>query len=257
MAPTTLRVHQDDPNVQENFGILINHIQPSSTASASQSVTSFTQSVKKPDEDYLWKFWEGVFDVVQQIPHSDPAQDKLVAFLRELTLTPETGDRIWEEARIWTDLPLLGPSIRHSLDRDILVAEQVSFHALVARLLHAGISPGSELTALWMLRDALEKDGDDIDRALKIAAVYIEYAGATLVQTLKLQPEPQLDETEQRMTKGGELWKGKSGLTADRWKFWGKRFREQAEKATEQEAQESALHAARLIEVWTETRLSE
>jgi hypothetical protein len=128
----------------------------------------------------------------------------------------------------------------------------------VARLLHAGISPGSETTAIWMLRAALEQptgNGGDFDRDLMTAAVYIEYAGATLVQTLALRPEPQLDETQQRMLKGGELWKGKSGLTPERWAFWGKQFRELAGNATGEEAKELAVHAARLIEVWSQTQL--
>ncbi|KAI1753022.1 hypothetical protein F4782DRAFT_529747 [Xylaria castorea] len=261
MSAITLRQCKEDPDRKDIFGILNDQLQPGTTVPLSQSATSFTQSVKKTDEDFFWGFWSAIFDIAQQIPYDNPAQDKLVAFVRELTLVPETGDKVWE-ARVWTDLPLLGPAIREHLNQRVAEAAQVSFHAVVARLLQAGVSPGSETTAIWMLRDALEQDaastgeGGDVDRALKTAAVYIEYAGATLVQKLALQPEPQLDETQQRMLKGGELWEGKSGLTVDRWKFWGKRFREQAENATGQEAKDLAVHAARLIEVWTQTRLS-
>lgn len=116
-----------------------------------------------------------------------------------------------------------------------------------------------------MLRDALEQPqpgkgkGKDAssDRDLMIAAMYIEYAGATLVQTLALQPGPRLDESQRRILRGGELWAGESGLTAARWAFWGRRFRERAgEQATGQEAKDLALHAARLIEVWAQTRLA-
>ncbi|KAI0854774.1 hypothetical protein F4860DRAFT_507974 [Xylaria cubensis] len=262
MSAITLRQCEEDPNRKDIFGILNKQLQPGNTVPVSQAATSFTQSVKKPDEKFFWGFWNDIFDVAQQITYSNPAQDKLVQFVRELTLVPETGDKVWE-ARVWTDLPILGAAIREQLNREVAEDAQISFHAFVARLLQAGISPGSETTAIWMLRDALEqnvtstgKGGDDIDRTLKTAAVYIEYAGATLVQKLALQPEPQLDETQQRMLKGGELWKGKSGLTMDRWKFWGKRFREQAENATGQETKDLALHAAKLIEVWTQTRLS-
>jgi len=179
---------------------------------------------------------------------------------------------------VWTDLPLLGAAIREYLDPPASAANDptttkawVSFHAFVARLLHAGVSPGSETTAIWMLRAALEEEENDdnksgsnsntFDRSLMQAAVHIEYAGATLVQKLVLlqqQPSepPQLDETQKRMTKGGALWKGESGLTADRWRFWGKRFREQAGKAAAgEETKELAVHAARLIEVWSQTQL--
>ncbi|KAI0555744.1 hypothetical protein F4679DRAFT_3629 [Xylaria curta] len=261
MSSITLRQCEGDLDRKDIFGILNSQLQPDTTVPVSQAATSFTQSVKKPEEDFFWGFWNNIFEIAQQIPYSNPAQDKLVQFVRELTLVPETGDKVWE-ARVWTDLPLLGAAIREQLNREVAEDAQISFHAFVARLLQAGISPGSETTAIWMLRDALEQNaaptgkGGDIDRALKTAAMYIEYAGATLAQKLALQPEPQLDETQQRMLKGGELWKGKSGLTVDRWKFWGKRFREQAEKAKGKEAKDLALHAARLIEVWTQTQLS-
>jgi hypothetical protein len=166
-------------------------------------------------------------------------------------------------------LPLLSAAIREHLDVTASAADDpaatragVSFHAFVARLFHAGVSPGSETTAIWILRDALEENddadtGSNADGELMQAAMYIEYAGASLVRQLSLQPKPpQLDETEKRMTKGGPLWKGESGLSTERWRFWGKRFREQASKpATSEEAKELALHAARLIEVWSQTQL--
>ncbi|KAI1425631.1 hypothetical protein F5Y12DRAFT_746869 [Xylaria sp. FL1777] len=265
MSAITLRQVQEDPDRKDIFGVLNKYIQPESATSASQAASSFAQNTKTPNEGFFWGFWGDVFDVAQQIPHSNPAQDKLVSFVRELTLVPETGDKVWE-ARVWTDLPLLGAAIREHLDVVASDARGVSFHAFVARLLHAGVSPGSETTAIWMLRDALEQEvkstGDaaaagEFDRALATAAVYIEYAGATLVQKLALQPEPRLDEAQRRSLRGGELWRGESGLTADRWAFWGTRFRELGDKATTSaETRELAVHAARLIEVWAQTRLS-
>ncbi|KAH8166418.1 hypothetical protein CIB48_g1821 [Xylaria polymorpha] len=236
MSAIKLRQVEEDPNREDIFKILHNHLQPGNTVCISQSAILFTQSVKRLDEDFFWGFWDDIFSIAEQIPHSHHGQDTLVAFMRELTLVPETGEKIWE-ARAWTDLPLLGAAIREHLSRELAVDERVSFHAFVARLLHAGIS-------------------QDIDRDLMTAAVYIEYAGATLVQKLALQPEPRLDEAQQRMLKGGGLWKGQSGLTVDRWTFWGDRFSKLAEKATRQEAKDLAGHAARLIEVWTQTLLS-
>ncbi|KAI0971010.1 hypothetical protein F4678DRAFT_435371 [Xylaria arbuscula] len=264
MPAITLRQVQKDPNRKDIFGILNDYIQPGSTTTVSQAATSSTQSVKTPDEGFFWEFWDSIFDVAQQIPHSDPAQDKLALFVRELTLVPETGDQVWER-RVWTDLPLLGPSAREHLEGITADAAGVSFHAFIARLLHAGVSPWSETNAIWMLRRALEeekaesyRDSGEFDHDLATAAVYIEYAGATLVQKLALRPEPQLDEAERRSLRGGELWdKDASGLTADRWAFWGKRFRELGgDKARGAETKELALHAARLIEVWAQTRLS-
>ncbi|KAI0406963.1 hypothetical protein F4802DRAFT_555159 [Xylaria palmicola] len=258
MPAITLQQIQDDPGRKDLFGILNGYIQPESATPASKAAASFTHSVQATDEDFFRGFWADVFSVAEQIPHDSPAQDKLAALVRELTLVPETGDTVWE-ARVWTDLPLLGASIRDHLDRVPATGARVSFHALVARLLHAGVSPGSETTAVWMLRDALEQDGaagPGADLALMTAAVYVEYAGATLAQTLALRPAPALDDAQRRLLRGGALWKDKSGLTVDRWRFWGQRFRARAASATAPEARGLALHAARLIEVWTETRLS-
>ncbi|KAI8634297.1 hypothetical protein F5Y19DRAFT_207833 [Xylariaceae sp. FL1651] len=275
MSSITLQQVQEDPKRKDIFGILNDYIQPDSSTPASQAASSYSQSVKPQDEGFFWDFWDQIFSVAEQLPHDNPAQDKLVAFLRELTLVPGTGDKVWG-ARVWTDLPLLGAAIREHLDQPSPPSNEddeqsahnneawISFHAFVARLLHAGISPGSETTAIWMLRAALEQqdakptdgNGRAFDRDLATAAVYIEYAGATLVQALALQPEPQLDEAQQRALKGGALWKGKSGLTAERWAFWGRRFRDQAESATGRDAKALAGHAARLIEVWGTTRLS-
>ncbi|KAI1825205.1 hypothetical protein F4861DRAFT_210208 [Xylaria intraflava] len=257
---TTIMLRQvlEDPTRSDLFSILNEYIRPESATTAPKAAALFAKSVKAEGESFFWRFWRSIFDVAEQIPHDNPAQDKLVAFLRDLKLVPETGEKVWE-AVVWTELPLLGPSIREHIDMPAGINESISFHAFVARLLHAGVSPGSETTGIWMLRAALEEDVkpvSELDRALMIAAVYIEYAGATLVQELVLRPEPQLDATQQRVLRGGNLWTGGTGLTVDRWNFWGTRFRELGAGADSQEAKDLALHAARLIEVWSRTQLS-
>ncbi|KAI0147713.1 hypothetical protein GGR57DRAFT_475667 [Xylariaceae sp. FL1272] len=254
MSPITLQQTGKNPKL---FEILNTCIQSDSASSTITAAKSFSDSVDANSEDFFWDFWSDVFNVAEQIPHHHSAHDKLVAFLRELTLQPEKSDKVWD-TRVWTDLPLLGAAIRQHLDKPYSSTQAcLSFHSLVARLLHAGISPGSETTAIWMLRAALEqeKPGDDSDRDLMVAAMYIEYAGATLVQSLCLDPKPQLDETQQRMLKGGDLWKGESGLTVERWTFWGQRFARLGNDTTG-EAKDAALHAAGLIDMWNTTRLN-
>ncbi|KAI1438561.1 hypothetical protein GGR50DRAFT_691095 [Xylaria sp. CBS 124048] len=260
-ATITLRQVQADPTRNDIFGLLDKYLRPESTMTGLQAAVLFAQGVDGPDEAFFWGFWNNIFDVAQQIPHDNPAQDKLVTFLRELTLVPDTGNTVWE-VRVWTDLPLLGAAIREHLSKPAETYESVSFHAFVARLLHAGLSPGSEITAIWILREALEQNVEpavdsDSDRDLMKAAVYIEYAGATLVQTLALRPEPHLDEALRRSLRGGERWgRGVAGLTVDRWNFWGTRFRELGGNAGKLEARDLTQHAARLIEMWSGTRLS-
>ncbi|KAI1817160.1 hypothetical protein GGS20DRAFT_103048 [Poronia punctata] len=256
MSSITLSQIQENPTRKDIFGILNQYINNNNNnnnntiTSASEAAKTLSQTVQSPDEGFFWGFWRDVFSIAEQIvPHHHPALDKLVLFVRELTLSDDD---------VWTQLPILSASIREHLDASSSTATtKVSFHAFVARLLHAGVSSVHYITALWMLRAALESDDgphpDDTD--LMIAAVYIEYAGATLIQTIALRPEPELDDTERRLTKGGKLWEGKSGLTADRWAFWGKRFGERAEKTESEEAKRLAERAARLIEIWSEHRL--
>ncbi|KAI1170577.1 hypothetical protein F4777DRAFT_583773 [Nemania sp. FL0916] len=273
MSAITLQQIKDDPNRKDIFGVLNEYIQPDSTTSASQAASAFTQSVESTDEGFFWDFWYDVFAAAEQIPHAHAAQDKLATFVRELTLMPETSDKVWG-SRVWTDLPLLGACIREHMDRPFeSVSAHVSFHAFVARLLHAGVSPWSETTAIWMLREALETERGEpsrevrniknLDEDLAVAAMYIEYAGATLVQSLVLRPAPQPDDEAQRRSQsGGKLWgggvdgdKSKTGLKPDRWTFWGQRFRALGDETKDKEVKELALHAAKLIEVWTQTRL--
>ncbi|TGJ78853.1 hypothetical protein E0Z10_g9911 [Xylaria hypoxylon] len=260
MAAITLQQIQEDPDRKDIFGILNEYIQPESTTSAGQATFAFVESVKVADEKFFWAFWDDIFNVAEQIPHDNAAQDKLAAFIRELRLGPETGEKVWD-ARVWIDLPILSAAIREHLDQVDVGDARISFHAFLARLFHAGVTPATETTAIWILRDALEKEvkpADDesaFDNDLAIAAMYIEYAGATLVRKLALNPNPVLNNDFRRLLRGGELWEG-SGLTVDRWTFWGKRFEELADTATSEETKELALHAAQLIVAWFETQLS-
>jgi len=96
MPAITLKQVQEDPNRDDIFGVLNKYIQPDSAISASQAASTFSQSVKAQGEDFFWKFWKDVFSVAQQIPHDNPALDKLTLFVRELTLVPETDDKVWE-----------------------------------------------------------------------------------------------------------------------------------------------------------------
>lgn len=113
---------------------------------------------------------------------------------------------------------------------------------------------------IWMLREALEEEKNPpksraLDRDLMTAAMYIEYSGPVLVEALAGNPEPELSDDLRRMLKGGSLFQGGPGLRLERWLFWMKRFREEAQKTSTEEAKDMALRAARLIQVWYETRL--
>lgn len=96
MSAVKLQQIQEDPDRKDVFGVLNKCIQPDSATPVSKAAASFAQDVKAQDEKFFWGFWNDVFSVAEQIPHDNPAQDKLAVFVRELTLTPETGDTVWE-----------------------------------------------------------------------------------------------------------------------------------------------------------------
>ncbi|CAJ2511852.1 Uu.00g074770.m01.CDS01 [Anthostomella pinea] len=258
---------------EDLFNTLNEYLQPQSSTTAS-SVASAVANLpvdknditRTWDEGFFWGFWSDVISVAEQIPHNHPAQDKLVAFLKELSSLPDTGVKVWD-ARVWADLPLMGAAFREHLNGSRVSGDAetqaemdrawVSFHAFEARVINAGLSQ-SETFAIWMLRAGLEEDqanSKTFDRDLMTAAVYIEYAGPTLLDRLAKSPEPRLGEQDQRMLKGGSLFSGKSGLTRERWMFWIDRFRELAEKTTDGEVKQLALHAADLIEEGSKQRL--
>lgn len=112
---------------------------------------------------------------------------------------------------------------------------------------------------IWMLREALEESypakSATLDRTLTTAAMYIEYAGPVLIETLAANPEPELSDEFRRILMGGSLFSGEPGLRPERWAFWIKRFNEEAENTGSEEAKETALRAARLMQVWSEKRL--
>lgn len=51
---------------------------------------------KKLDDGFFFSLWKDVIRVAEQIPHDHPAMDKLVKFMRELTLLPDTGLQVWD-----------------------------------------------------------------------------------------------------------------------------------------------------------------
>lgn len=111
-----------------------------------------------------------------------------------------------------------------------------------------------------MLRDALEEDTSAkapnvLDRDLITAAMYIEYAGPILAESIIRTPDPTISKEDERLLRGGSMYSGKAGLRSDRWLFWLKRFREEAEKAKSDEAKALALRSSRLMEIWVERRL--
>ncbi|KAI1206191.1 uncharacterized protein F4807DRAFT_463956 [Annulohypoxylon truncatum] len=252
------------------FNIFTDYLQPESCTTAAQVATRISLLAPPTnDGNKLWEFldylWSSICKFAEQIPHDNIAQDKLVDAILELMLLPDTGIDIWC-MHMWEDLPLLYAAFSEHINlfkysdfENIqleLDKEWIRFYAFGARLTAADVF--SHTLPIAMVSKALEGrkkpcSSRKLNRDLSTAAVCIDYAGLVLVEELASNPHPVPDDDNE--IEGGPLFKGKPGLTLERWLFWEKRFPEEAEKATTSEAKELALRAARSMKIWRETRL--
>ncbi|XXG96908.1 hypothetical protein Hte_003199 [Hypoxylon texense] len=271
------RGYDGDVLIQEDvFDILNAYLQPGSSVSAAQTAAAISRLAPEPsegqpmievDDGFFFGLWENLIWVAEQIPHDHPAQDKLVRAVRELTLLPKPGTTVWESS-LWADLPVLSLVFREYLNGPDQSASDegqaqinqawVRFHAFSARLMGAGVVHFMN-QPVWMLREALEErhpaESTTLARVLTTAAMYIEYAGPVLVESLAADPEPELSDESRRVLRGGSLFRGEPGLRPERWAFWIKRFNEEAQNTSSEEAKEASIRAARLMQVWSEKRL--
>lgn len=164
----------------------------------------------------------------------------------------------------WKELPLLGAEFRDQINGPESVDDEteqanitsawINFHAFAARLNGKGVTDWWDIP-LWMLRQGLEEDLSATpklhDCHIMTAAQIIEHSGAIMFATKVLPSEP-LDDTDKRMFAAGSLFKGEAGYTPERWTFWSRRLREEAEKCSSDEVKNTALRAARMMEIWLE-----
>ncbi|OTA80958.1 hypothetical protein M434DRAFT_85860 [Hypoxylon sp. CO27-5] len=257
------------------LNIFKDYLQSKSSVSAEQVAIDISRLAPDPngdepplDDRFFFELWENIIGIAEQIPYDHPALDKLVKVMRELTLLPDTGIKVWE-GRVWTDLPVLGAVFRehlngsrHSDDEEEqakINQAWIRFHAFSAKLIGAGVIHFTN-QLVWMLRRALEEETNPpkssaIDRDLLTAIMYIEFSGPIVIEKMAVNPDPVLSDEHRRILKGGTLYKGEPGLRLERWLFWTERFKELAEKTKTEDAKKAALRIARLMEVWTHERL--
>jgi hypothetical protein len=183
--------------------------------------------------------------------------------------------------RVWTDLPLLGAAVReawigktsyilivHSLNTRELTGycfviepsprddtyepfeHWVNFNAFAARLLESGLTKWWHF-GVWSLRDALEEEKprskDLWEYRIRAAAQWIEQSRNILFRSLSTA-----DLTERKLNHmaNGPLYKGRSGLSQERWKFWETKFSELAELEVSEEVKAIAIRAAKqMVEI--------
>lgn len=73
-------------------------------AQAAQAVSKLAPTPKDGskslDDGFFFSLWKDVIRIAEQIPHDHPAMDKLVKFMRELTLLPDTGLQVWDVSAV-------------------------------------------------------------------------------------------------------------------------------------------------------------
>ncbi|KAH8881855.1 hypothetical protein GQ53DRAFT_754016 [Thozetella sp. PMI_491] len=208
---------------------------------------------QKSGESFLWWFWDLYHDLARQVPHDSPEQEKFVAVIKSLHDLPSEVIELdnWGVLQLWSDLPLLSPTLREKWDDDPRPPEGadrkqrfLNLQTYAARIAGLGLCH-FEAFAIWALTDALEGEMTPIRGApdeinldptavgdlpfkVSLAAAWIAHAGSVLYGR----------DEEIRGTQGGPLWRlpkkeamrqgrkyrGTQGLCPERWELWKSRF---------------------------------
>ncbi|KAJ6188457.1 Protein of unknown function DUF3632 [Penicillium mononematosum] len=243
-APLNLRLASldcDDPWIieQKYFTILHDCLQPTSEISAAEAAAAINEltpmnreakgeNAEHP-ESWCLEFWGTINEIVKQIPHDHPSQDKMVEIMKELKVLPGVEVHFSETAttRIWTDLPCLmevwsEAYITPSPKDDACVFEKwINWQAFSARVLQARLADWFHLTT-WSFRDALEEEPLEekelLECRIRAAAQWIEHSRDIIFHFLDKLPDL-------RDLRPGPLYVSKGGLCRERWDFWEARFR--------------------------------
>jgi hypothetical protein len=127
----------------------------------------------------------------------------------------------------YNDAPVPGVSF------DIEVTAWTNMNSFYALLTGKGMFDLSQYFAIWATRQALETSQKDDEESTAVqkyetyvpaAAVWVFGAFRTLFEKEKdLTPE---NDNGGDPARGGDLWKGKSEFSKERWYFWRERFAE-------------------------------
>ncbi|OJJ46433.1 hypothetical protein ASPZODRAFT_142250 [Penicilliopsis zonata CBS 506.65] len=275
-------LEDDDPWIveQKNFAIRKDFLQPDSyisPADAAFQINELTpmkreaqgeEDVEHP-ESYMWEIWGFFIEISKQIPHDHPSQDKLVSLIKELTLLPSVEVEIWgpsdcvlqKKLRVWADLPLMGAAWTEAWDEpsdydDSYEAfkQGINWHAFSARLLQSGLTRWF-MYAVRIFRLASEEEPyrkkDTWEYRICAAAQWIEHSRQAIFQ--KLDSEFSTKELNQMAE--GPLYKGKEGMSHERWDFWEAEFRAFGGERAGEVSEETASIYRKAAQQMTETGL--
>ncbi|KAI0908523.1 hypothetical protein F4823DRAFT_598417 [Ustulina deusta] len=239
-------------------------------------------------EGQLWELWYAVLHAAKRIPWTDETQqNKLLDLVKAFKArpdppppspmtTPLRRNWIWESGTLWSNLSLLGPSVRESWNDACgygsgwTNTEQhawTNVNAFVARLT-ASETTDFDSYAVWALSGALE---DEIQHSslhhdtsgptqlgllLTVASAWIQIAGKHLYERHFDEEESgQVGFEVDLATRGTLPWTqsiDKPSFCTARWNFWRRRFVQEARnEELSERVRELAAKSAEIIDVFT------
>ncbi|KAJ5773241.1 hypothetical protein N7457_008137 [Penicillium paradoxum] len=232
-VPLNLRLasldHDDPWIVEQRYLEIINdYLQPDSQISASDAATGVNkltpmsrkargEEVETP-ESWCLEVWSTFSEIVKQIPHDHPSQDKMVEFIKALKALPGVEVKLYQ-TDLWAD-----PGPKHDASG---LERCVNWHAFSARVLQSGLADWFYLTTCC-INKALEEPhevNESWECQIRAAAQWIEHSRDVIFHSLD-----NLADFKDLIP--GPLYTGKGGLSRERWEFWEARFRALAEDGT-------------------------
>ncbi|KAF1962889.1 hypothetical protein CC80DRAFT_487334 [Byssothecium circinans] len=214
------------------------------TTDLSSAVTQITTSIDKvwaskpkgPGSGYLLDLWYSIIHSSKRIPyHESASHKKLIGLVKAIKEHPEPesskGRKIYEEladfslatAEAYNDSPGCGSGYTSPE-----ISAWANFNFFLA-LVTASSLADRTIYAIYAIRPALEdrhandqKGWTELEAHVPAAAAWIFGMGRKLFE--KEEDLTPTDPNHGNPARGGELWKGGSVFSKERWAFWKKKF---------------------------------
>ena len=241
---------------------------------ASEQITKPTEECASPGDPLLY-LWGLIIDAAAEIPNCQP---KIVALLQEIQKRPDVyitdsqrdgalSDAQWT---LWKDLPHFGhdwfdlhwwvysSQWRYDLSRFKSAetkARLANIACADASFAVSGIFGDREcVEGLARLADTLEDEAVVLDIEMIIVREWVVNAGETMFEMCKqglqhhrLRNAKELEEVGGKGER--QLWKGDSGASLERWRFWKERLAEiRKEAGLDEKTREAARESLEIME---------
>lgn len=98
----------EEPINGDVFDVFNQFLSADAPTSSTQAAFAVSQLAPAPnggskvlDDGFFFSLWKDVIRIVEQIPDDHPAMDRVVRFMRELTLLPDTGLQVLDVSHVY------------------------------------------------------------------------------------------------------------------------------------------------------------